>query len=114
MSPKKAAAAERWVTAVNADGAFGVWRYALARKVNQVRHAPRPLLAQRCSAQNPVFSARKAGRSASHPSPGNLNRVTDFIAKWLVDDQGAVGFLRAKCGGSRSARFPPPPKYLHE
>jgi len=34
---QEAAAAERWVAAVNADGTFGTWRYALARKIAQVR-----------------------------------------------------------------------------
>lgn len=33
----KAAAAARWVAAVNADGQFGIWRYAQARKIAQVR-----------------------------------------------------------------------------
>lgn len=33
----KAAAAERWVAAVNADGQYGEWRYAMARKVSEVR-----------------------------------------------------------------------------
>ena len=33
----KAQAAERWVSAVNADGQFGVWRYALVREVGAVR-----------------------------------------------------------------------------
>jgi type III restriction enzyme len=33
----KAQAAERWVQAVNSDGSFGTWRYAMARKVEQVR-----------------------------------------------------------------------------
>jgi type III restriction enzyme len=28
----KRAAAERWVAAVNADGTFGTWKYALAKK----------------------------------------------------------------------------------
>ena len=28
------------VAAVNADGTFGVWRYALARKIDQVRLMP--------------------------------------------------------------------------
>lgn len=37
LADVKAAAAERWVTAVNADGTFGVWRYAMARKVVEVR-----------------------------------------------------------------------------
>lgn len=32
----KSAAANRWVAAVNADGQFGVWRYAIARKVADV------------------------------------------------------------------------------
>ena len=32
----KAQAAARWVNAVNADGTYGVWRYALARSVDQV------------------------------------------------------------------------------
>lgn len=32
----KAQAAERWVNAVNANGRFGVWRYALARKPEEV------------------------------------------------------------------------------
>lgn len=32
----KAQAAKRWVNAVNADGQFGVWSYALARKVEEV------------------------------------------------------------------------------
>ena len=33
----KARAAERWVQAVNSDGSFGTWRYAMARRVEQVR-----------------------------------------------------------------------------
>ncbi|MDF0643388.1 MAG: hypothetical protein P0111_05125 [Nitrospira sp.] len=32
----KRAAAERWVTAVNADGTYGRWRYAVAKKVSDV------------------------------------------------------------------------------
>lgn len=32
----KRAAAERWVAAVNADGSFGHWHYAIARKIEEV------------------------------------------------------------------------------
>jgi type III restriction enzyme len=32
----KAQAAGRWVRAVNADGRFGAWRYAVARKPGEV------------------------------------------------------------------------------
>jgi type III restriction enzyme len=32
----KRAAAERWVAAVNADGTYGTWRYAVAKKVSDV------------------------------------------------------------------------------
>ncbi len=32
----KRAAAERWVAAVNADGTYGNWRYAVAKKVSDV------------------------------------------------------------------------------
>ncbi|MBN2124967.1 MAG: DEAD/DEAH box helicase family protein [Deltaproteobacteria bacterium] len=32
----KTAAAERWVKAVNADGQFGIWQYAIARKPHEV------------------------------------------------------------------------------
>lgn len=35
----KRAAAERWVAAVNADGSFGTWRYALVKKMTEVRAA---------------------------------------------------------------------------
>jgi type III restriction enzyme len=34
LAEVKAAAAARWVAAVNADGRFGTWRYAM------VRHGP--------------------------------------------------------------------------
>jgi type III restriction enzyme len=37
LAEVKAAAAERWIAAVNADGQFGTWRYAMARSVPQVR-----------------------------------------------------------------------------
>lgn len=37
LAEVKAAAAERWVAAVNADGSFGTWRFAMARKVVEVR-----------------------------------------------------------------------------
>lgn len=37
LADVKAAAAERWVAAVNADGQYGRWRYAMVRKVEQVR-----------------------------------------------------------------------------
>lgn len=37
LAEVKAAAAERWVSAVDADGAFGIWRYALARQMAHVR-----------------------------------------------------------------------------
>jgi type III restriction enzyme len=33
----KREAAERWVSAVNADGSFGRWRYVMARKPSEVR-----------------------------------------------------------------------------
>ena len=32
----KRAAAERWVTAVNADGVYGQWQYGVAKKVSDV------------------------------------------------------------------------------
>jgi type III restriction enzyme len=35
----KAAAAERWVSAVNTDGQFGRWEYRMARSVSAVRQA---------------------------------------------------------------------------
>jgi len=37
LAEVKAAAAERWVAAVNADGTFGIWQYAQARKIAQIR-----------------------------------------------------------------------------
>ena len=37
LAEVKAAAAERWTSAVNADGQYGRWTYAMARKVGQVR-----------------------------------------------------------------------------
>src|SRR5690606_18286190 len=37
LADVKRAAAERWVNAVNADGQFGKWRYAMARSVAAVR-----------------------------------------------------------------------------
>ncbi len=37
LADVKAAAAERWIAAVNAEGSHGVWRYALARKMEEVR-----------------------------------------------------------------------------
>ena len=37
LAEVKAAAAQRWVSAVNADGTFGQWTYAMARKVEDVR-----------------------------------------------------------------------------
>ncbi len=35
----KAQAAERWVKAVNADGSYGAWRYAMVRKPGEVAAA---------------------------------------------------------------------------
>jgi len=32
----KAQAAARWVAAVNADGRYGEWRYALSRDMNEI------------------------------------------------------------------------------
>jgi type III restriction enzyme len=32
----KAQAAKRWVDAVNADGHYGIWKYVLARKPEEV------------------------------------------------------------------------------
>jgi type III restriction enzyme len=37
LADVKQAAAERWVAAVNADGGFGKWEFAMARSVEQVR-----------------------------------------------------------------------------
>lgn len=39
LAEVKAAAAERWTSAVNADGTHGTWRYALVRSVGAVRDA---------------------------------------------------------------------------
>jgi len=36
LADVKSSAAERWVAAVNADGQFGTWRYAIARKISDV------------------------------------------------------------------------------
>ncbi len=36
LEERKRAAAERWVAAVNADGSYGTWRYALAKKPTDV------------------------------------------------------------------------------
>ena len=33
----KRAAAERWATAVNADGTYGRWQYAVAKKVSEIK-----------------------------------------------------------------------------
>jgi hypothetical protein len=33
----KAQAAQKWADAVNADGAYGKWAYALARKSSEVK-----------------------------------------------------------------------------
>jgi type III restriction enzyme len=32
----KRSAAERWVTAVNADGMYGDWRYAVVKKISDI------------------------------------------------------------------------------
>lgn len=32
----KAQAAKRWVDAVNAEGSYGMWKYAIARKPEEV------------------------------------------------------------------------------
>ena len=37
LADVKSAAAQRWVAAVNGDGRMGVWRYEIARKVDDVR-----------------------------------------------------------------------------
>ena len=39
LADVKAAAAERWCAAVNADGQFGLWKYSMARRLEQVRAA---------------------------------------------------------------------------
>jgi len=35
----KAGAAKRWVDAVNADGSYGRWAYAMVRQVSEVNEA---------------------------------------------------------------------------
>jgi type III restriction enzyme len=35
----KAQAAQRWVSAVNADGSFGTWRFAMVRKLQELAAA---------------------------------------------------------------------------
>jgi hypothetical protein len=37
LAEMKAAAARRWVAAVNADGQFGRWQYEMARAIPKVR-----------------------------------------------------------------------------
>jgi type III restriction enzyme len=39
LAEVKAAAAERWVAAVNADGQYGRWRFGMARSLAAVRTA---------------------------------------------------------------------------
>ena len=36
LAEVKRAVAERWVAAVNADGCYGKWRYAVAKKVSDI------------------------------------------------------------------------------
>jgi len=47
----KTQAAQRWVSAINADGSFGEWRYAMVRKVEEVGAA----LAWRAGRQSPLL-----------------------------------------------------------
>ena len=37
LAEVKTQAAQRWINAVNADGTYGVWKFAMARKVGEVR-----------------------------------------------------------------------------
>jgi len=53
LAEVKREAAERWVTAVNADGSHGFWQYAMARKLEQVNDLIAAALA--------TAGARKAG-----------------------------------------------------
>ncbi|CAN5895830.1 DEAD/DEAH box helicase family protein [soil metagenome] len=52
----KAAAAERWVAAVNADGTYGQWRYAVAKKVSEV-----PGLIEQATSGNGTANASRLG-----------------------------------------------------
>jgi len=36
LEEAKRAAAERWVAAVNADGTYGKWQYAVVKKVSEI------------------------------------------------------------------------------
>lgn len=45
----KRAAAERWVAAVNADGAYGRWQYSVAKKISDI-----PSIIERCANGEPV------------------------------------------------------------
>lgn len=36
LEDMKRTAVERWVKAVNADGSYGHWRYALAKKISEI------------------------------------------------------------------------------
>ena len=63
----KRAAAERWVAAVNADGTYGQWRYALAKRPTEVSQIMTSLvnLAAPDSIQEPRTSQGRPAASAS-------------------------------------------------
>jgi type III restriction enzyme len=65
----KTQAAERWVRAVNAEGSYGEWKYAISHDMNAI-----PGLLERIRATDPQSSARGTLVAAHVPSK---RRVTD-------------------------------------
>lgn len=71
----KRAAAERWVAAVNADGTYGEWRYALVKKVSHI-HTTLARAAQMSESLNVEYDIRRFGQQ---PSRGDDSRAVTEV-----------------------------------
>ena len=87
LADVKAAAAHRWVRAVNADGRYGTWHFAMARSVSDVSY----LLSEAARSRDPIRDAAEFGvdigqlRESLRRTPEDRLRQLDANAAFLAE-----------------------------
>ncbi|MGQ0715041.1 MAG: BPTD_3080 family restriction endonuclease [Gemmatimonadaceae bacterium] len=98
LAEVKAAAAQRWVRAVNADGRFGAWAFAMARKIEDVSW----LITVAHHPIDPIQSAREYGIDISQLEESLRLTPAERLER-LDENAAALRELRAAVSRSRDA-----------
>ena len=96
LAEVKAAAAHRWAAAVNADGRYGRWSFAMARSVSDVTY----LITEAARSSDPIADARAFGVDIDQLRT-SLTRTPDERLRELDNNRQFVDALQKGAGTRR-------------